>query len=94
MRDYSWRTRVLCAPHAFTLPKGSSLVSEVHVADIDVEALRERLRKTTDAELQRFGRNSRYMCSMYANLGKPSQEALVIQLREARTESKRRHPKT
>jgi hypothetical protein len=63
VRDYSWQTRVLSAPNAFTLPKGSSLVSEIHVADIDVEALRERLRKTTDAELQRLGRNSRYMCN-------------------------------
>jgi hypothetical protein len=30
----------------------------------------------------------------YANLGKPSQEALVIRLREAMAEWKRRHPKT
>jgi hypothetical protein len=33
-------------------------------------ALRERLRKMTDAELLRFGKDNRYMCSPYANMGK------------------------
>jgi hypothetical protein len=40
-------------------------------------------------KLQRSGRNrrnSRYMCSPYANLGKPPLEAFVIQLRETRGE--------
>jgi len=40
----------------------------------------------TDAELLRFGQDNRYMCSPYANLGKPPLEAFVIQLREARAE--------
>ena len=40
----------------------------------------------TDAELLRFGQDNRYMCSPYANLGKPPLEAVVIQLREARAE--------
>jgi hypothetical protein len=47
----------------------------------------------TDAELLRFGQAARHMCSPYANLGKPPLEAFVIQLRETRTEWKRRHPK-
>jgi hypothetical protein len=34
------------------------------------------------------------MCSPYANLGKPPLEAFVIQLREARAEWRRLHPKT
>ena len=77
-----------------TLPQGSSLVSEIQVSDcIDVEDLRERLRKMTDAELLRFCKDNRYMCGPYANLGKPPLEAFVIQLREARAEWKRRYPK-
>ena len=45
-------------------------------------------------KLLRFGRGNRYMCSPYANLGKPPLEAFIIQLREARAEWRRRHPKT
>jgi hypothetical protein len=44
----------------------------------------------TDAELLRFGKDNRYMCSPYANLGKPPLEAFMIQLREARAEWRRR----
>ena len=70
-------------------------MSEIQVADhVDVEALRKRLRKMTDAELLRFGKDNRYMCSPYANLGQYPLEAFVIQLREARAEGRRRHPKT
>jgi hypothetical protein len=69
-------------------------VSEIQVSDlVDVKALRERLRKMTEAELLRFGKGNRYMCSRYANLGKPPLDAYVIQLREARAEWKKRHPK-
>ena len=69
-------------------------MSEIQVSDhVDVEALRMRLRKMTDAELLRFGKDNRYMCSPYANLGKPPLEAFVIQQREARAEWRRRHPK-
>jgi hypothetical protein len=69
-------------------------VSEIHVSDhVDVEALRERLRKMTDRELLRFGKDNRYMCSSYANLGKPPLEGFVIQLREARAEWRSRYPK-
>ena len=32
------------------------------------------------------GKNNRYMCSPYANLGKPPLEACVFQLREAKAE--------
>jgi hypothetical protein len=65
----------------------SSLVSEIQVADhVDVEALRSRLRKMTEVEPLRFGNDNHYVCSPYANLGKPPLEAFVIQLREARAE--------
>jgi hypothetical protein len=56
---------------------------------IDLEELRARLRKMTDAELLRFGKAARNLCSPEAKLGK-SREAFVIQLEEARAEWKRR----
>lgn len=44
--------------------------------------LRARLLKMTDAELLRFGKAARYMCSPAANLGKPRHQAFVVQLPE------------
>jgi hypothetical protein len=39
-------------------------VSEIQVSDrVDIQDLRERLRKMTDAELPRFGKDNCYMCS-------------------------------
>ena len=58
--------------------------------EIDLESLRSRLRKMTDAELQQFGRAAKYMCSPKANMGKPPREPFVIQLQEARAEFQRR----
>ena len=78
----------------FSLPQGSSLVPEIQVSDhVDIEDLRARLRKMTDAELLRFGKDNRYMCSSYTNMGKAPLEAFVIQLHEARAEWRRRRPK-
>ena len=59
---------------------------------VDVEELRERLRKMTDEQLRRFGRAAQYMCSPAANGGKPPREPFVIQLEEAKAEWRRRHP--
>jgi hypothetical protein len=57
---------------------------------INLEELRARLRKMTDAELIRFGRAARFLCRP----GKePPREAFVVQLEEARAEYRRRHPK-
>lgn len=58
---------------------------------IDLDELRARLRKLTDAELIAFGKSVRYMCSPAANLDKPPREPFVIQLREAREEWMRRN---
>jgi hypothetical protein len=58
--------------------------------EIDVDELRARLRKMSDAELLAFGKAARYMCSPAANLGQPPREPFVIQLREARGEWGRR----
>jgi hypothetical protein len=69
-------------------------VPEIHLqGSVDIEALCERLRKMSDAELLRFGKSAKYMTSRYANMGKPPQEAFVIQLHKARAESRRRFSK-
>jgi hypothetical protein len=59
-------------------------------APIDLEEFRARLRKMTDAELLRYGKAARYMCSPTAYYGKAPRETFVIQLRECRVEFKRR----
>src|ERR1700683_1731004 len=57
---------------------------------IDVEECRARLRKVTDAQLLKYGKAARYMCSSTAYFGKAPRETFVIQLRECRAEWKRR----
>ena len=59
--------------------------------ELDLEALRVRLRGMSDRELLRFGKSARYMCSREANLGKEPRRAFVIQLREAVEEWRLRH---
>jgi hypothetical protein len=51
--------------------------------ELDLEALRVRLRGMIDRELLRFGKSARYMCSPEANLGKASRQVFVLQLKEA-----------
>jgi hypothetical protein len=70
--------------------QGRSTVFE----ELDIDALRVRLQKMSDEQLVKFGKAARFMCSPKANLGQPPREAFVIQLREARAEWRRRHPKT
>ena len=65
----------------------------IKLEGFDIEKLRERLRKMTDAQLLEFGRAARQLCSPEANFGKPPREVFVIQLEEARAEWRRRHPK-
>jgi hypothetical protein len=62
-------------------------------SELDIDQLRERLRNMSDDQLLKFGKSARYMCSPTANRGKPPDEAFVIQLKEARAEWRRRHPK-
>ena len=56
----------------------------------NVDELRERLRKMSDAELRTFGQATQHMVSSKANLGQPPPEVFAIQLDEARIEWKRR----
>ena len=56
----------------------------------NVDELRERLGKMSDAELRTFGQAAQQMVSPKANRGQPRPEVFVIQLDEARKEWKRR----
>lgn len=62
---------------------------------IDVEALRERLQKMSDEELIVFGKQMRNLVYplRYRFNGQPVVSAFSIQLDEARTEWRQRHPK-
>jgi hypothetical protein len=59
--------------------------------EVDLESLRARLRKMTDAELRRDIKAGEFMVSSHANVGKPSRQTFVIQLQEARAEQERRN---
>jgi hypothetical protein len=57
---------------------------------VDLDQLRARLHRMSDANLIRFGGAAKYMTSPEANLGEPPRPEFVVQLREAREEYKRR----
>jgi len=57
---------------------------------IDLVSLRARLRKKSEAELQRYMGAAECMCSPHAHVGKPPRQTFVIQLQEARAEWDRR----
>ncbi len=67
-------------------------MSGIQTTSAAVEALRFRLRKMNDAELLRFGQDEKFMNSPTANMGKAPRGEFVMQLREARTEWRRRFP--
>ena len=72
------------------LPDGVRVYRFATDGPIDVEEFRARLQKMTDAQLLRYGKAARYMCSPTAYFGKAPRETFVIQLRECRAEWKRR----
>lgn len=59
---------------------------------VDLDQLRARLQKMSNQELREFGKAAAYMCTPKVNFGKPPRQEFVLQLEEARTEWKRRHP--
>ena len=59
--------------------------------EVDVEGLRTRFRKMSDAKLQRDIKAGEYLCSPHANFGKPPRQVFVIALKEARAELERRN---
>jgi hypothetical protein len=59
-------------PHAVFYPAQAAMSDFSHLSTeqpIDIEELRQRLAKMTDAELRKFGGASRFMCSPGANFG-------------------------
>jgi len=58
----------------------------------DIEQIRERLRKMSDRELQKFGHAASVMADPKKNFGTPN-PAFAIQFAEARAKWKRRHTK-
>jgi len=65
-------------------------MESIRLTNLDVDALRARLRKMSDEELREFGKAARYMVSPTANMGKPPLPTFVLQLEEARAEWRRR----
>jgi hypothetical protein len=65
-------------------------MNEIQIESFDIEKLRERLRKMSDAQLLEFGRAGRQLCSPEANFDKPPREVFVIQLKEARAEMEKK----
>ena len=65
----------------------------MQIEELALAALRARLLKMDDAELERFGKASAYMCSPEANFGEPPPRKSVLQREEARAEWRRRHPR-
>ena len=59
-------------------------------AGVDIEELRERLRRMTDQQLRKFGEAGKFMCSPGATFSEPPRKPFVVQLEEARAEWKRR----
>jgi hypothetical protein len=58
--------------------------------EVDLESLRSRLREMSDAELLRFGRAAKSMCSPNGYFGQSPRQTFVVQLEEARAELERR----
>jgi hypothetical protein len=70
--------------------------SEMHQfteGGVDLDRLRERLRRMTDKELSTYGQAAKYMCSPHVSLKRPPRKAFLIQLKEAAAEWRRRHPR-
>ena len=61
-----------------------------HQPQLDLEALRARLRNMKDAELNHFLMSVMQMCTPIANMGQPPREEVIIQLAEIKTEKERR----
>jgi hypothetical protein len=68
--------------------------SGVQITTLNVYDVRTRLRKMSDEQLREFGKAARYMTTREANLGKPPHRDYVLQFEEAKTEWRRRHPKS
>jgi len=59
--------------------------------ELDLEALRAKLRRMSDDALNRFGQAARYICSPAAKHARRKQRVFVIKLRQAVKGRRRRH---
>jgi hypothetical protein len=59
----------------------------------EVEVFRARLRRIIDKDLVQYGKDCAFLCSRQQNFGKRPLPVWTMQLREARAEWRRRHPK-
>ena len=64
--------------------------SGVRLEEFNVEDVRERLRKMTDAQLLGFGKAVASVCRFVPEVNETPRREFVIQLEEARAEWKRR----
>jgi hypothetical protein len=58
---------------------------------LDLDELRKRLRKMSDNDLIKFGKDCAFLCSPKQDFGKPPDKVWSVQLTEARAEWRRRH---
>lgn len=65
----------------------------IGLAPVDLNDLRNRLAEMSDAELTQFGKDCRFMMSPKINMGQLPRPEFRLQLKEARDEWRRRHPK-
>jgi len=68
-------------------------MNDVALIKEDIEKMRQRLGNMSDAELEKFSKDAKFMCSSGANSGSPPRDIFFIQLREARIEERRRQSK-
>ena len=77
-------------PYAITFITGASYMSIAFESeDVQLQKLRERLRKMPDNELVQFGKAARSLCR-----NRDCPDTFKRQLEEARAEWRRRHPRT
>jgi hypothetical protein len=68
-------------------------MSSVGFQPLQLESVRARLKKMSDADLLRFGKAAASLCQPGNQFGDPPRQVFVDQLQEARAEWLRRHPK-
>jgi hypothetical protein len=69
------------------------IMSSVGFQPLQLDEVRARLQKMSDADLLHFGRAAASLCRPEKQFGRPPRKVFVDQLNEARAEWRRRHPK-
>jgi hypothetical protein len=64
----------------------------VAIDESDIEGLRQRLRRMSNPELLLFGVTTKCLCSLETSPDQSPPGGVLVQLREAREEWKRRNP--